>query len=323
MILNRRTANITGDNEEEMILNMKNIVIGAVNSTKFLLETMMKLNMDISYVFSLDDAVSENVSGYYPLHEFAEKNGIPFKKYRKINQDENIEIMRSIEPDFIFAIGFSQLVSKKIMDIPKYGVIGLHPADLPKYRGRAVIVWQMLTGVKISKVTLFKIDEGADTGDIIDQEPFEISENDYAGDVLDKSHDALLKLYHRALPKLMDGTYTLTKQNHSQATYCLRRTPEDGLIDWTLPGKEILKLIRAISRPYPGAFSYYDREHKVIIWRANIEENTRYYGFPGQIAEIDDKQMVIVLKDSLLIVEEFENVDEKKMFVGHRLGDLR
>lgn len=300
---------------------MKNIVIGAVNSTRFLLETMMKLNIDISYVFSLDDVVSENVSGYYPLHEFAEKNGIPYKKYQKIIQDENIEIMRSIGPDFIFAIGFSQLVSKEIMDIPKYGVIGLHPADIPKYRGRAVIVWQMLTGVKTSKVTLFKINEGADTGDIIDQEPFEIGENDYASDVLDKSHDALLKLYHRALPKLMDGTYILTKQDHSQATYCLRRTPEDGLIDWALPGKEILKLIRAISRPYPGAFSYYDREHKVIIWRANVEENTRYYGFPGQIAEIDDKHMVIVLKDGLLIVEEFENVDKKKMFAGHRMGD--
>lgn len=301
---------------------MKNIVIGAVNSTRFLLETMMKLNIDISYVFSLDDAVSENVSGYYPLHEFAKKNGIPFKKYRKINQDENIKIMRSIGPDFIFAIGFSQLVSKEILDIPKYGVIGLHPADLPKYRGRAVIVWQMLTGVKTSKVTLFKIDEGADTGDIIDQEPFEIGENDYASDVLDKSHDALLKLYYRALPKLMNGTYTLTKQDHSQATYCLRRAPEDGLIDWTLPGKEILKLIRAISRPYPGAFSYYDRKHKVIIWRARIEENTRYYGFPGQIAEIGNEHMVIVLKDGLLIVEEFENVNKIRMFAGHRLEDL-
>ena len=114
----------------------------------------------------------------------------------------------------------------------------------------------------------------------------------------------------------------MTKQDHSQATYCLRRAPEDGLIDWTLPGKEILKLIRAISRPYPGAFSYYDRKHKVIIWRARIEENTRYYGFPGQIAEIGNEHMVIVLKDGLLIVEEFENVNKIRMFAGHRLEDL-
>ena len=71
---------------------MKNIVIGAVNSTRFLLETMMQLNIDVSYVFSLDDAVSENVSGYYPLHEFAEKHGIPFKKYQKINQAEKSPI---------------------------------------------------------------------------------------------------------------------------------------------------------------------------------------------------------------------------------------
>lgn len=317
-------ANIFGDLiRKEDISTMKNIVIGAVNSTRFLLETMMELNIDISYAFSLDDAVSENVSGYYPLHEFAKKNGIPFKKYQKINNKENIEIMRSLEPDFIFAIGFSQLVSKAILDIPKYGVIGLHPAELPKYRGRAVIVWQMLMGVRTSKVTLFKMDEGADTGDIIDQEPFEIDENDYASDVLDKSHNALLKMYYRALPRLMDGTYTLTKQDDSQATYCLRRAPEDGLIDWTLPGNEIIRLVRAISRPYPGAFSYYDNKHKIIFWRSKLEDNTKYYGFPGQIAEIDDEHMVIVLKDALLIVEEFENVDKKKISAGHRLGDLR
>ncbi|MEY8396465.1 methionyl-tRNA formyltransferase [Lachnospiraceae bacterium 45-P1] len=302
---------------------MKNIVIGAVNSTRFLLETMMQLNIDVSYVFSLDDAVSENVSGYYPLHEFAEKHGIPFKKYQKINQAENIEIMRSVKPDFIFAIGFSQLVSKEILDIPKHGVIGLHPADLPKYRGRAVIVWQMLTGVKTSKVTLFKIDEGADTGDIIDQEPFEIGEDDYSDNVLNKLHEALLKLYKRALPDLMDGTYALTKQDHSKATYCLRRAPEDGQIDWNLPGKDLVRFIRAVSRPYPGAFSYYDHEYKIIIWRAKIEENTKYYGFPGQIAELSDEQMIIVLKDGLLVVEDYENVDDKKMFVGHRFGDKK
>lgn len=305
---------------KEHISKLKNIVIGAVSSTKFLLETMLELKINISYVFSLDDAVSENISGYYPLHEFAQKKGILFKKYQKINNKENIKIMRLLEPDFIFAIGFSQLVSKEILDIPKYGVIGLHPADLPKYRGRAVIVWQMLTGVRTSKVTLFRIDEGADTGEIIDQEPFVIDENDYASDVLDKSHDALLKLYHRALPRLMDGSYTLTKQDESQATYCLRRTPEDGLIDWTLPGNEIIRLVHAISKPYPGAFSYYDNKHKIIIWRAKLEENTIYYGFPGQIARIDDEHMVIVIKDGLLIVEEYENVDNKKMYAGHRLG---
>lgn len=302
---------------------MKNIVIGAVNSTKFLIETMLELNIDVSYVFSLDDAVSENISGYYPLHELAEKNGIPFKKYCKINDVENIEIMKTMEPDFIFAIGFSQLVSKEILDIPKNGVIGLHPADLPKYRGRAVVVWQMLSGVKNSKVTLFKIDEGADTGDIIDQEPFAIAENDYANDVLNKSHEALIKLYHRALPRLMDGTYTLTKQDDFKATYCLRRTPEDGIIDWNLPGREIIRLIHAISRPYPGAFSFYDNKYKIIIWRAQFEKNEKYYGFHGQIAEINGSSMVIVLKDGLLIVEEFENPDGKKMFAGHRLGDLK
>ena len=299
---------------------MKVIVIGAVNSTKMLIEEMLNYDMKIAMVFSLDEKVSENISGYYQFHDFAEQNGIPYKKYIKINDEENIQMMKEIEPDYIFALGFSQLISKKILAIPKFGVIGCHPSDLPKFRGRAVIVWQMLLGIKESKVTMFMIDEGADSGDIIDQEPYWIGEDDYAFDVLDNSHIALQKLYRRVLPSIIDGTYTLKKQVESEATYCLKRCPEDGEIDWKLSGTEILRLIRAISKPYPGAFTFYDNQYKLIIWKAHLEENKKYYGFPGQIAYAKKNIMGIVLKDGLLVVDEVENVNKVKLLTGHRLG---
>lgn len=302
---------------------LKTIVIGAVNSTKTLIEEMLRLDIPVNMVFSLDDAVSKDVSGYYPLHEYAANNGIPYKKYTRINDEENIAAMRQIEPDYIFAIGFSQLVSKKIMEIPRYGVIGMHPAPLPEFRGRAVIVWQILERVRHSKITLFRIDEGADSGYIIDQEPFEIGEEDYAEDVLAKTHTASIALFRRALPKLVDGTAVFKEQDHTLATYCLRRTPEDGIIDWEASKEDIYRFIRAISHPYPGAYSYYDGKSKVIIWRAHVGENKKYYGFPGQIAEIDGKKMVIVLKDGLLYVDEYESSDGKKMFSGHRFGGLK
>ena len=302
---------------------MKTIVIGAVNSTKTLVEEMLKLGIPVNMVFSLDEAASKDISGYCPLHEFAAEKGIPYKKYIKINDEENIAAMREIEPDYIFAIGFSQLVSKKIMEIPRYGVIGMHPAFLPKFRGRAVIVWQILEKVRHSKITLFRIDEGADSGDILDQEPFEIGEEDYAEDVLAKTHAASVALFRRALPKLIDGTAVFKEQDHALATYCLKRTPDDGLIDWNAPKEDIYRFIRAISHPYPGAYSYYDGKSKMIIWRAHIGDNRKYYGFPGQLAEIDGTKMVIVLKDGLLYVDEFENTDDKKMFPGHRFGGLR
>lgn len=298
---------------------MKNIVIGAVNSTKNLLEEMLKAGISVDMVFALDDEISENVSAYYPLHEFAQEHNIPYKKYRKINDIENIEIMKQIEPDYIFAIGFSQLISKTIIEIPKYGVIGSHPADLPKYRGRAVVVWQMLEDIRESKVTLFKIDEGADSGEIIDKEPYYIEENDYAEDVLYKADVAQIKLFRRVLPKLMDLTVTFEKQDDSQATYALRRIPEDGIINWGKSGVDVVKLIRATSRPYPGAFAYYDGKYKIIIWRAHFEKNVKYIGIPGQIAEIRKDELVILAKDGQIVVTEYDNVDNVKIFVGHKL----
>ena len=98
-------------------------------------------------VFSLDEKYSKNVSGYYPIHKIAEENGIPYHKFRKINEEENINLIKEISPDYIFVIGLSQLIDKEIIDSAKKGVIGYHPTPLPKFRGRAAIPWQILLGI--------------------------------------------------------------------------------------------------------------------------------------------------------------------------------
>ncbi len=302
-----------------MVTEMVNIVIGAVNATKNLIETMRKLQIDISMVFSLDERAAGNISAYYPLHEYAQLHQIPYKKFKKINDDENVELMRSIEPDYIFAIGFSQLVSKKILNIPKIAVIGCHPADLPRYRGRAVVVWQMLNNVRHSKITMFRIDEGADSGDIIAQEPYDIYPDEYAGELLERIDRVQIRLYEKTLPKLMNGTVVFTKQNDEEATYALCRAPEDGAIDWQSGTEEIIKLIRAVSHPYPGAYGMYDGKHKIIIWRAHVEENTRYIGAAGQIAEAAQREIKVLTRERLLVITEYENVDGVKIHVGHKL----
>ncbi len=111
---------------------MRTIVIGAVKSTLRLIKEMMYQGIDIDMVFSLDDAVAKDVSDYYPLHEFAAQHGIPWKKYTKINAEENVRMMEELKPDYIFAVGFSQLISDRILAIPRNGFIGWHPAYLPQ-----------------------------------------------------------------------------------------------------------------------------------------------------------------------------------------------
>lgn len=297
---------------------MKTILIGAVTTTRRVLEAMVEVNFPISYVFSLDDAVSENVSDYDPVFKTAEKFNVPYKKFKKINDEENVKIIKEIEPDYIFVIGLSQLVKDEIINAAKKGVVGFHPAPLPKYRGRATNVWQQLLGVKESAVSVFFIDDGIDSGDILAQEPYYIEDDDYAQDVLDKGDEAAIVAMKRVLQQMMDGTLNPVKQNDEEASYTLKRSPEDGLIDWNQSIKDIHLFIRAISKPYPGAFSMYDGKSKIIIYRAEILPNDRYIGFNGQIAELRKDGFDVVCKDGLLRVTDYENVDNVKMFVGHR-----
>lgn len=298
---------------------MKSILIGSVGSSKIVLDAMIQVGFPINYVFSVDEEYSKNISGYVPLHETAEKNGIPYKKFRRINDNKNIEIIRAIKPDYIFVVGLSQLVGEEIINLAGKGVVGYHPTPLPKMRGRAAVVWQMLLGVHETKCSMFFIDDGMDSGDILGQEDYYIDDTDYASDVGIKICEATEKLAKKVLKEMMDGTIQPVRQNEEEATYCLKRTPEDGHIDWNGPITEIHRLVRAVSKPYPGAFGLYDGTHPLIIWRAEIRENKKYIGINGQIAEIKDHTIDIVCRDGLLHVTEFENTDQVKLRVGHKL----
>lgn len=297
---------------------MKSVLIGSVLSSNFVLEEMISCGFPVDLVLSLDEQYSQNVSGYYPIHETAEKHGIPFCKFHHVNDPEIIARIWAIEPDYIFVMGLSQLIKQELIDCAKVGTVGLHPTALPKFRGRAVMVWQQLLGVKESAMTMFFIDEGTDSGDILGQEPYEILDTDYAMDLEDRSNEALQRLSRRVLPGLMDGTLKPWKQNEAEATYLLIRRPEDGQIDWKEPVDKVHLLIRAVSQPYPGAFGMYDGEHQVIFWRAEIVRSSKYIGIPGQIAEIGDDYLLIVGSDGMIKVTDWENVDGVKLFVGHK-----
>lgn len=303
---------------------MKSVLIGSVLSSRVVLEELIEAGCPPEMVFSLDEAVSVNVSGYYPIHETAQAHGIPWQKFRKIA--DHAEVIAALGADYIFVVGLSQIVGKPILKAAKCGVVGLHPAPLPKYRGRAAMVWQMLLGLEESAVSLFLIDEGMDSGPILGQEPFLIGPEDYAEDMERNSIAALRTLLRRVIPQLQDGTVRPVPQRDEEATWLLKRGPEDGLIDWTLPMMDIHRLIRAVSRPYPGAFSHYDGRNLVTFWRAEMNKNPGYIGFPGQIAEKDETSFSVLCRDGLLRVTDWSCDEPFRMFVGHRFrgkGEVR
>lgn len=298
---------------------MKAVFIGSVSSSREALQAMLDVHFPVAYVFSLDESASANVSGYYPIHSLAQEHGVAYRKFKKINEQGNVDIIKGLAPDYIFVVGLSQLVKKEIIDAAKEGVVGFHPTPLPKMRGRAAVVWQMLLGVHETKCTAFFIDEGTDAGDILGQEAYTIEEADYAADVCGKIDRAAYRLFRRVLKGLMDGTVEPRRQEEGDATYLLKRGPEDGMVDWDQPACDIHRLVRAVSRPYPGAFGMYDGRHKIIIWRAEVRNNKKYIGLNGQIAAITDEYIDVVCKDGLLRITEFENVDSARLLAGHKM----
>lgn len=299
---------------------MKSVLIGSVGSSREMLLAMIDVGFSVSYVFSLDETFSKNVSGYQPIHDIAAEHGIPYKKFHKINDEENVAIIKDVQPDYIFVVGLSQLVKPEITSCARIGVVGFHPTPLPKMRGRAANVWQVLLGIHKTKCSMFFIDQGIDSGDILGQEEYVISDDDYAEDVVKKIDEATGRLARRVLKEIMADTLEPVKQNEEEATYLLKRTPEDGRIIWRDSIEDIHRLIRAVSKPYPGAFGYYDKEHKIIIWRANKLENKRYIGILGQIAEIHDGYIDVVCRDGLLRITDYENCDNVKLIAGHKFS---
>ncbi len=297
----------------------KTLFIGSVLFSKFALETLIESGVNIDLVCSLDEEASKNVSDYYPIHEIAEKHSIPYIKFKKVNSEEVLGRIKEVEPDFIFVIGLSQIISKELLNSAKKYSIGFHPTPLPKFRGRAAIPWLIILGVRDSKVSLFKLDQGMDSGDIICQYPYQIQETDYAMDVYIKVCDSMRLALKECILGINNDSVEFIKQNHEEATYLLIRRPEDGKIDWKMFSKEIETLIRAANKPYPGAFAYYNKK-KVIFWKARLEPNEKYIGLPGQIAWINDEgEIGIVVQDSLLVLEEYSIEDgDCSFYAGHK-----
>ncbi|MCD2136462.1 methionyl-tRNA formyltransferase [Salinicoccus halitifaciens] len=293
------------------------IFVGSVISSEIILRSLIENGLPPDKVFSLKDEYSANVSGYSDLSKIAREHGVDYVDFKNINDEEHVKVMEEMAPDYIFIVGLSQLVSPRIINAPRKGVIGFHPTALPKFRGRAAIPWQILLDVRESKSSLFYIDEGTDTGEIIDQETYLIGEDDYAEDVEAALNAALKRMVPRIVQKIKDDALTSRPQDEDAATYLLKRVPEDGRIDWNDSVRNIHKLIRATSKPYPGAFSHY-KDKRVIFWRGEVHENNKYYGIPGQIIHSDEGSIDIFCKDGILRITDYETESEIRFIEGNK-----
>lgn len=260
------------------------------------MEAIYEAGGKLDLVITLPDTKAKNKSGRIYLDEFCAKYGVPLLKTDHINDEVAVAAIKENSIDWLFIIGWSQIAGISVLSAPRRGVLGMHPTLLPEGRGRAAIPWAILKGLRETGVTLFKMDAGVDTGPIAAQISIPLAPRTTATELYAKVDRAHTELMRRAIPGLLSDTLMLREQDESQATDWPGRRPEDGQIDLRGSVWDAERLVRAVTKPYPGAF-YFREEKKIIIWRATIAAapptpDVPYLGFHDGFLLIDEWEVV-------------------------------
>ncbi|AZP42812.1 MULTISPECIES: bifunctional UDP-4-amino-4-deoxy-L-arabinose formyltransferase/UDP-glucuronic acid oxidase ArnA [Rahnella] len=248
------------------------------------LQALVDAGYDVQAVFTHTDSPNENQFFSSVARQGAELN-LPVYAPEDVNHPLWVDRIRALQPDIIFSFYYRNMLSEEILSLAPQGGFNLHGSLLPRYRGRAPVNWALLNGETETGVTLHKMVKRPDAGDIVGQRKVAITGDDTALKLHAKVREAAKALLTDLLPEMKAGNITLTAQDESQASYFGRRTAADGEIHWHKSATEINNLIRAVTEPYPGAFSYLG-QRKLTIWRARPLA-TQHDKQPGTVLSSD------------------------------------
>lgn len=264
---------------------MRSVLLGAVESSRVALETLGGLGAAPVAVITLPVERRSRHSDWVDLVPTARAVGAHVICAADVNAPDVQEQLKELQPDLLWVIGWSQILGPALLESARHGCVGYHPAPLPENRGRGVIPWTILQGVQTTGGTLFWLDAGVDSGDVLVQERFPVAADETARTLYDKHLDALRAMLAQAVEQISSGHPPHQAQDHSRATYCARRVPDDGLIDWQARARSVWALVRASGEPYPGAFTFLGRE-ELRVWEADLLGPGPYWGVPGQVQTV-------------------------------------
>ncbi len=248
---------------------MRGIFVGTVEISWHCLRTLLEMGEEIQAIFTQPDERAPQISAHKGFDDLARQFGVPIFKTKTINSPENVARMRALEPEIIYVIGWPRLIKRPLLDMPPKGCIGIHSSLLPKYRGGAPVNWGLIHGETEWGISLMYLEDGPDIGDIIAQESFDIAQEDTCKTVYDKATEASVRTLRKYVPLLAKGAAPRLPQDDNLATLFQQRQPEQGLIDWHKGAWEIYNWIRALTHPYPGAFTFLPDGRKLFIWQAD------------------------------------------------------
>jgi len=264
---------------------MKAIALAYHNIGCIGIEALLRHGFEIPAVFTHTEDPRENI-WFGSVSELAASRNIPVFAPEDINHPIWVRKIREMEPDIIFSFYYRNMVRTPILEIPPAGCLNLHGSLLPRYRGRCPINWVLVNGEKETGVTLHYMTPRPDDGDMVCQKKINISDDDTALSLHQKAARASMELLDEILPQIKDGTAPRRPQDHPLASYFGGRGPEDGEISWNRTATEIRNLVRAVTRPYPGAFSHAGGR-KCLFWTVTETPQGHETLSPGTIISND------------------------------------
>lgn len=270
---------------------MRSVVFAYSDVGYVCLDLLLELGADVAAVFTHDDDPNEEV-WFRSVRRLAEQHALPVFSPERVNEGDWLARLRDWDPDFLFSFYYRRMLPTAVLDTARRGAFNLHGSLLPRYRGRCPVNWVIINGERETGVTLHCMVAKADAGDIVAQRRVAIADDDTAYSLYGKQTSAAIELMRDIYPRLCAGTAPRIVQDVSQASYYGGRRPSDGVIDWGRSARQIYDLVRAVTHPYPGAFTHW-RGQQLLIWWAQVDPRTGgASAAPGTVVGIDEGLIV-------------------------------
>jgi methionyl-tRNA formyltransferase len=270
---------------------MKILFVGSVEFSEVILRQLILLDANIVGVVSA--IKSPMISDYADLTKIADEEKITSYITGDINSRESIDWISKLNPDVIFCIGWSRILSQELLSMPRLGVIGYHPTELPKNRGRHPIIWTLVLGLHQTASTFFFMNQDVDSGDIISQVTVDLDEHENARSLYKKLNRVASNQVKSFFSILCSGKLIGKKQEIVLSNSWRKRSKSDEIIDWRMSAITILRLTRALSEPYPGAsFLCKGAEHK--LWDVELVSDISLDYEPGKLLYYENNLYPII-----------------------------
>jgi methionyl-tRNA formyltransferase len=259
------------------------VLIGAVHEARAALNALAAdERIELAAVVTRTPLGAARLAGAADLVTPAASAGVVTILSDDANDPRVVGAVRALEPALLVVVGWTQLIGEELLRVPSAGCVGFHASMLPEHRGHAPVNWAIIRGEASTGNTMLMLDPGVDTGDIVAQRRIIIGREDTCATVYDRVAEAGADMLREFLPDLIAGTAPRRPQDRRVGDVLPRRTPEMGVIDWNRPAEEVYNWIRALTLPYPGAFTHHD-DQRVMVWAAQPPGPGDPRGEPGQL----------------------------------------